>query len=169
MNFRGDRTPQFKRMLKHTVLHPPIRTYFFKAWHIFWDNGYFWILFSHLTLAAFRWKISQPLKFCFARLFHAYRYPLKGKWNPFKNFCSVNRKLFPCTILLTIVAVFASQVKFLSDPFKGFPPRCAFLYFLSTNKVPSLPEVSFSQCVKNESYIPPLWCDQKCFWTEEQY
>ena len=56
------------------------------------------------------------------------------------------------TILLTVVAVFAFQVTFLSDPLRHFLPRCAFLYFLSTNKVPSLPEVSFAQCVKNESY-----------------
>ena len=60
------------------------------------------------------------------------------------------------TILLTVVAVFAFQVTFLSDPFKGFLPRCAFLYFLSTNKVPSLPEVSFAQCVKNESYYSAI-------------
>ena len=60
------------------------------------------------------------------------------------------------TILLTLVAVFAFQVTFLSDPFKGFPSKMCLLYFLSTNKVPSLPEVSLPQCVKNESYYSAI-------------
>ena len=58
------------------------------------------------------------------------------------------------TVLLTVVALFAFQVtfNFVVIPLRDFLPRCAFLYFLSTNKVPSLPEVSFSQSVINESY-----------------
>ena len=39
-------------------------------------------------------------------------------------------KLFLRTILLTLVAVFAFQVTFLSDPFKGFPSKmCLSLFF----------------------------------------
>ena len=45
--------------------------------------------------------------------------------------CSVNRKLVRVhTILLTLLAAFAFQVTFLSDPFKGFPSKmCLSLFF----------------------------------------
>lgn len=91
-----------------------------QVWHSFWD-GCFWILilFSHLTLLVFRWKnfLTFIVLLCPIRLFHAYPYPFKGKWNPLKNLCSVNCILFPCFFCLILVAVFAFQFTFLSVPF----------------------------------------------------
>ena len=61
-----------------------------------------------------------------------------------------------CTIRLTLVVVWLSRSHFLVIPLRDFLPRYVFLYFLSTNKVPSLPAVSFPQCVKNESYYSAI-------------
>ena len=88
---------------------------------IAFETGCFWILilFSHLTLLVFRWKnfLTFIVLLCPIRLFHAYPYPFKGKWNPLKNLCSVNCILFPCFFCLILVAVFAFQFTFLSVPF----------------------------------------------------